>query len=488
MRAVIAALVLGAFVSIPALGQIPQTRLTPTQMKEDLSILRYTFERAHARLYRYSTKAQMDAALDQAERKVGRPMTELEYFRLLAVIIDQVHDAHTSMKPSTALIKYVTKEAKVFPLDVRYADGHAFVEKNLSANAAIPVGGEIVAINGRPMTEITEKVLTVKSADGFNRYPKYEVANVNFWINYLEMVDDAGTFKVEIRDLGANKIAKYDVAGVPAQMMLTGQFELQKHKEFSLEFIAGGQIALMTIPSFGDLALAGRFAEAFRTIKERAIPTLIVDIRENSGGWDELNPELLSYLVLHPFRFYESFAFRAKDWTDLKYVTTEPDDFFNEPDLKSMSAEERKQFVRDHTLAEVLDHNRQTNPAAGLFQSNDDCFAGQLFLLFNGRSASSGGEVPALLHFQGVGTLIGEESNAAYQGTCGGVIPTLTLPHSGFRITFPLMSYQNAVTPGLFLGRGAPPHFAVAESVADAIRERDTVMEFTLATIARRRQ
>ncbi|HKQ53372.1 MAG TPA: hypothetical protein VJT74_13440, partial [Pyrinomonadaceae bacterium] len=100
---------------------------------------------------------------------------------------------------------------------------------------------------------------------------------------------------------------------------------------------------------------------------------------------------------------------------------------------------------------------------------------------------SSGGEVPALMHFLGVGTLVGEEPNAAYQGTCGGVIPTLTLPHSGIRANFPLLAYENAVLPGLFVARGAQPHFTVGETLEDAMAGRDTAMEFTLGLIRTRK-
>ncbi len=106
--------------------------------------------------------------------------------------------------------------------------------------------------------------------------------------------------------------------------------------------------------------------------------------------------------------------------------------------------------------------------------------------MVNGRSASSGGEVPAILHFLGVGTLIGEEPNAGYQGTGGGVIPRLHLPNSGISVTYTLLAYENAVLPGLFVGRGAPPHFVVGETLEDAIQGRDTALEFTLELIAAR--
>ncbi|HKQ52724.1 MAG TPA: S41 family peptidase, partial [Pyrinomonadaceae bacterium] len=309
--------------------------------------MRWTFEKAHAGLYRYLTEGQLAAAFARVEARLDRALSELEFFRLLVPLVDLIHDAHTSLRPGTAVIKYVVTTAKVFPLDVRYVGGRAFVEKNFGPNQMIPLGAEILSVNGTPMPLITEKVLAVKSADGLNRVPKYEVANVNFWINYFEMVDDSEEFRVELRDPRTGKIERHKTPGVPAQLLQSGQFKLQPRDTFTLEFIEGGRVALMRIPSFGDLALAGQFADAFREIKEKGVRTLVIDIRDNGGGWDELNTELLSYLVPHPFRFYKGFTFRAKNWDALKYVKYSADDFLNAPDLKRYSEAERAKMVTE---------------------------------------------------------------------------------------------------------------------------------------------
>ena len=243
------------------LAQVPVKTLSANELNEDFKMLRWTFEKAHGGIYRYSSKEQMDAAFDRVEDKLNRPMTELEFFRTLAPLIDLIHDAHTSLRPSAATLKYIGKTAKVFPLDVRYIDGRAFVEKNLGPNKAIPLASEILSINGVPMKEITERVLTVKSADGLNRIPKYEVANVNFWINYFEMVDDSEVFSIKVRNPRTGKTEQYSTQGISAQVMQTSQFKIQTHNAFSLDFLKDDRVALMSIPSFGDLALVDHFAD-----------------------------------------------------------------------------------------------------------------------------------------------------------------------------------------------------------------------------------
>jgi len=473
-----------AGIEISACSQVPQKLLSARELQDDFQILRTTFERAHAGLYRYTQKREMDAAFDRASARLNKPMTELTFYRLLIPLIDLIHDSHTQLRLTKETQRWAIKSKKFFPFDIRYVDGRAFIEKNDSENKEIPRGGEILSINHTPMPEITRKILMTQSADGFNRSPQFESANQAFWFKYFSMVDESETFEIEVRYL--DKSRRYSVRGVSAAVVNNSQFKTQKHQTFSLDFVEDGQLALMTIPTLGDLAIADQFAEAFRKIREMGIQTLIIDIRDNGGGWDELNTELLSYLVPHPFRFYKGFTHRATTWEDLKYVKYSFDDFLNMPDLKRPEAERRK-IVGDRTLSEILDYNYPTNPASGIHLPKPaNTFSGALYLLFNGASGSSGAEIPTLLHFLGVGTLIGEEPNGAYQGVCGGVIPTLPLPHSGMAVSFPLLAYQNAVLPDLFVNHGVRPHFTVTETLEDAIRERDTVLEFTLQLIKAR--
>lgn len=171
----------------------------------------------------------------------------------------------------------------------------------------------------------------------------------------------------------------------------------------------------------------------------------------------------------------------------LRFTSYEPDDFWNDRDLASLSPETRAEIFHRRPLAESLDHVASTNPAAGVHRPKEGCvFGGRVYLLVNGGSASSGAEVPALCHFLGLGTLIGEEPNGAYQGVTACILLDLTLPNSGLRTLVPLIAYHNAVLPGLFDGRGAPPHFEVRQTLADALAGKDTVLDFTLALIRAR--
>jgi hypothetical protein len=312
-------------------------RFTPLELREDFRVLRSTFEGAHAGLYRYSSKATMDSAFDSVERSLTRPMTELEFYRRLARLIDLIHDSHTPLAPSVRLRRALRRERLVFPLNLRYVGERAFVERNVGPNRAIPIRGEVIAINRRPMSEVTRQVLRGRSTDGAIRRPKFHAMDQSFWIYYTTLVDTSQSFRIEIRDSTSGRTHSYSTPGMPADSLLAGRYTTRKHDQFALEYLDGGRVALMSIPTLADTTLATKFRDGFGEIAKRKIDDLVIDVRDDPGGIDYTNTDLLSHLVERPYRFYRGFTFVARDTSAIALTEHEPRDFMGDEDASTKS-------------------------------------------------------------------------------------------------------------------------------------------------------
>lgn len=469
--------------TLPATARI----LSVGQLAEDFAALRETFEGAHAGLYRYTPKAAMDSAFDDIASQLRRPMSALDFYRRLAPLIDRVHDSHTNLTTTIDMRREILRGKPLFPLNLRFVGERAFVERNLSGNGDIPVKGEVLAINGHTMAEILPKVTLGRSTDGFIRHAKFHAMNGVFWFHYHVLVDTSETFRIEVRDPASGRVATYVAEGVSADSIQHGRFAIRKQDVFALEFLDDGRVALMSLPTFGDTALHEKFRDAFATIAAHGSRDLIIDIRDNNGGYDEFNTGLLSYLVDRPYRFYRGFTHVARDKNSLGFTEHAPKDFMGDEDVVRLTPEEWEKAYRERSLPELIDRVNATNRAVGIHEPmKEHRFTGRTYLLVNGGSSSSGAEVPALMHFLGIGTLIGEEPNGAYQGVTAGILLKLFLPNSGFRIIVPLIAYYNAVLPGLYPSRGAPMDFEVAQTIDDALASKDTVLEFTLGLVRSR--
>jgi len=91
-----------AGVVFPALAHAQEPAAAPIQpqlLQEDFQIARRALEEGHSGIYRYTPKAELDSAFDDAAKRLDRPMTPLEFYRVLAPVVARIKCGHTSVNP-----------------------------------------------------------------------------------------------------------------------------------------------------------------------------------------------------------------------------------------------------------------------------------------------------------------------------------------------------------------------------------------------------
>jgi hypothetical protein len=470
-------------------SQIVTHELTPAQLQADFQRLRFTLAHADAGLYRYTPKAEMDSRLDAVARRLNRPMTDLEFYRLLSPLIAAIRNSHTSIKPPADALKSIRAYDDTFPFVLRYREGKAYIEANLSADASIRPGMEVVGLNGRPMAEVTRTLMDGRSAEGFADEVKYGRLNQSFWEDLLLHVGPSASYSLEIRDPANGATSRHQVTGVPAQTVAVHVRETPPATgpPLSLTIDREGSVAVMRLRNFIEPDTDAFFRKAFHDIAASGVRNLIIDLRGNHGGIDWYNSDLLSYLSDQPFRFYLDRTLKPKSYDDLKYLTYTLDDFLFPDQIVALPATVREHPFEHWTLRQLVDLSLATDHAGGIQRPKIvDHFSGHVYVLIDNLSGSSSAEVPAMMQHLGLATIIGEEPDGSYQGETAGIIPTLTLPNSKLTVHVPLLLYQNDVMPGVRIGRGVEPTFTVSETLEDSIAGVDTVMTFTRTLIRAR--
>ena len=67
----------------------PAAKLEPGLLQEDFRIFCGALEEGHSGIYRYTPKIEMDRAFDAAFQRIVRPMSALEFYRLLAPVVEK---------------------------------------------------------------------------------------------------------------------------------------------------------------------------------------------------------------------------------------------------------------------------------------------------------------------------------------------------------------------------------------------------------------
>jgi C-terminal processing protease CtpA/Prc len=204
------------------------------------------------------------------------------------------------------------------------------------------------------------------------------------------------------------------------------------------------------------------YQESFDAMSKKQTKTLILDLRNNPGGQDELGKRLLSYLLDKSFKYYEELVVNAREFSFQEYVKL--------PAIPEDAVEVRA----DGKF-------RVNSPSVyGEQQPSEPTFKGKVMILMNGDSFSATAEFLSIANFHKRAEFIGEESGGAYDGNASGVVPALTLPNTKLIVYLPLVSYYMAVKGHKATGHGVIPDHPVRYRIEELLEGTDKELDLAL--------
>ncbi|GAB6108330.1 S41 family peptidase [Fusibacter bizertensis] len=424
--------------SVDTLGSTDTTEFqtfTIKELQDDFDQFTGLIEKLHPKLY--ANEEELAALIDEKQSQIRDGMTELEFFKLISPIATKLDCGHTNVSLSPDTERTLFHKAVMFPLYLHWIGEHAYVDQNAWAEN-IPIGAEILSINGKSMREIRSILLDNFSADGENLTRKYFFLNHFFNYFYALIIENQTVFDVryieepELDDSAASSsgTSTASIAGVSSseynakfvsdwadtETPFKSEFETEYAILTFYSFYPEGKFALSDYKSFID--------DFFVKIKEKDIDKLILDVRSNGGGDPNVTSHLFSYL--------------AK---------------FEQP------------YFVDHGVG----YYRSLYNIIPLAENR---FSGKIAILMNGMSFSSTGHLLALLKYQNVGNFFGEESGGSF--ACTDSSQNFILANTGIRFKSATSVWEVKVQ-GLTAGRGVFPDFEIEQTLQQYLSNEDVV-------------
>lgn len=425
--------------AFPAFGQ-SNAAFSKEEVLEDLEILRGSLIDAHYNLYAYTTEQEFDAAYAEVKGSIGSDsLSLLETINRFQRLISVVNNGHTEIDfPGQSYGEYAYAGGTVFPLEIAFEYGKALVRKNWSGNERIPVGSEVLRINGVPMAEIRSKMYPQIAAER-PYFKNVKIELYSFPRFYWQVFGEQDDFEVEIRAEGAVKKYTLEAVGV-----IEG-YEMKRtevlNAEMKLKYFE--RAAYLNPGNFsGEEQTYQRFIDsAFTEIKKRKFKNLIIDLRNNGGGDNSFSDYLVSYFADRPFRWYSSFTLKTsaflKEHIRKNYDTT--DVFWQE-------ALSRKN-------GEVYDYEFEAYPP----QPKEKRFTGKVYVLVNRQSHSQAAVTAAQIQDYQFGTIVGEETGdypSLYASQFQFTLPNTGIPvkvSKGYIIRVNGSTEEQGVIPDIFI-------------------------------------
>jgi C-terminal processing protease CtpA/Prc len=445
-------------------------------LKEDCKILWDMLEEGHAGLDRYTPVDALKKSFDAAGSGLTGPLTEFDFYSRLLPLVAEIRDGHTRLMLSPAADAYLDAQPVFFPFGLRFLKDKAYVFRNLSSDAGIKEGAELLAIDGTPIRDVVSALLPLIPSDAGIRTSR---------LRHLEYPAAFGRLlalqfgrresrRIRFRPFQGGEAKEITISGITAGdiiRLLPERYPATAERRPCYELSFKGSTAVLTIRAFGDDPDKARprypefLMETFRSLEEKKTPSLIIDLRGNGGGLDEYGKLLFAHIMDRPFLYYWALETK-KDRYDL----------FRFTDESAEGAEELAKPLRKNARGwfDVLGH-----PNRGLQMPQEPRFAGRAAILIDGGSFSATGETTSAFHYYKKAVFFGEECGSGYYGNTSGFMVTATLPNTRIQIRIPLVLYTMAVD-GYPKDRGIVPDFPVTPTIEDLLAGRDLVKERAL--------
>lgn len=157
-----------------------QRLFSVSELKKDFSVVKAALKEAHAGIYRYSDKVDIENYFVSMEKGINRPMTEQAFFRYLNPFIAAIKDGHTKFhregRPDDL---FAFAKTGYFPLKLYFYGNKAYVLSD-TVNGRISAGAEITSINGRPVKVVRDLIFKNIFGDGKGNTMKSALINDSF--------------------------------------------------------------------------------------------------------------------------------------------------------------------------------------------------------------------------------------------------------------------------------------------------------------------
>ena len=456
-----------------AVGAETTNKFNPNQLREDFEIARKSLEEAHPGVYRYTKKAEMDRIFDAAEKSLDHPMDSYEFYRVMALPIAAIKCGHTDVSLSSGSFEEIQRLPGL-PFQVKVLESGVYVFRDYSQNGSL-CGKEIQAINGVPIAQILCTMLAAESQDGDILTSRRRAIGQHFAMNLILLLGIRAPYEVVLTGYGNSQPEKLQFPGLNHEELVQAAKRLypkdQESKEVKdLKFLDDGKIAQLTYSQFGGDIDGGQafLKRSFDNIQSKGSKALILDLRGNLGGEDELGKSLFSYLVDEPFKYYEDLIVNKMSFTFFPKYT-----------------DGRNNFNIPEGMAEVRADGRAhatNSPDAQVHPPSKPKFSGRLYVLIDGGSFSTTAEFLTEVRSHHLATFIGEESAGAYYGNNSGTVARITLPNTKLGIYIPLVSSYMLVSGDHphEAARGIVPDFPVKRTIGDLLSGVDRDLELAL--------
>lgn len=461
-----------------------QHELSQEEALEDYFIFKEILTVGHPSLYAYTSQVEWDSIFTAFEQnEIQEVKSSNDLFKSISSIAENVKDGHLNI-----LHPKIDSLPDLFPIMVKLIDGKMYTDTD---DFGIPLGSEVISINSKSSETILKDLLKYAPSDGYNLTKKYRQIEKEFGIlHYYEYGNKE------------NYIVKYSTADgvldtvviVPKSFESIGNRYPYRSSHYAtyhgnvdrvayfrsriaekwpfVYYIDSINAAVLTVNSFGldPQEFKSKLIRLFKEIKKRKVENLIIDIRQNIGGYRINAINLYAFLTHEPFKQRISESAITKVLPHEEHVIHTMSDYNDFFEMYFDSAKEengRWVLTEDHAKEEMIPYKKP--------------FKGEVYVLIGGNTFSAASAFALNAKNSNEIVLIGEETGGGYYFHTGQYPALYELPNSKIMVRMPFVKIDKFVLDNSVpKGSGILPDIEVTLTVNDLIEGKDSQLDYTV--------
>ncbi len=466
---------------------------TADQIKEDLAVLKSCLAYIHPNLNKYISAEDLENNYKALEAELLLNPNITNAYKCISKFAAKIKCSHTFTNPwnqGTTVEKAIFHQADKIPLTFSRIGTQLFIDKNVSTDARLKKGLEIQSINGVSSNVIMNQLTEYISSDGENYEKKLERLTLSgaekfalFDIFYSLAYGSQKEFLLSLKNHedGEVFVSKVKAISKTKRSSLINTKYNNSNQTFADNWqfeLLNKSTAILKINSFAvynkDFDWKLYLNQTFTTIEDKKIQNLIIDIRENEGGDDQVAEYILKRILKQKIQTekIESITAYKKIPEELRpHIST----WEKQPYNWGFKVKKRKD--NKYQLRSIYGGRKKT------YKPMSNGFKGDTYLLTGPQNSSATHLMATVVKQNKLACIIGETTGGNQRGLNGGHYFFLRLPNCKVELDIPIFGINIQKVSEDTPNGGIPPDIEVKKSINDLINENDPVIVKTLELI-----
>lgn len=410
-------------------------------------------ELAHPNFYSEINKNIFLQKVDSIKSTILENNTETEVYVYLSKVFSLIKDGHTGTSLDFLFNSGKFLFRNTLPYKLKVDDNKLYVIGNYFYRNKIPIGSEIIQINGKSTQKWFNEIAKIANYEN-EQFLKANIQWPFFW-GFLNNFEN-----YEIKYITPKEKTKTirTSGGLLSKLLFLFDIKLIGN-DYSFS-ILDNDIGYIQFNSFNNEDKFATFlGKSFAEMKNKNIDNLIIDIRQNLGGNSILGDSLLQYLCNSDFKVYDSCFVKLsktiveRGWEEIDTITQK--------------------------IGDLKVYNKSEDLTVKKRESSLD-FKGKVILLQSKNTFSSASDFAASFKCYNIGKIIGEETGGltVSYGNNFSFQASEQVP-----ISLVVSTTKYYVACGVEDRKGVEPDYYVVNSIKDYILGEDRVLNFAIELI-----